>query len=117
MKIFSLNQTFGIYALNKLNTTTDTSFNGALACLESFYHAFNNKDIEVLKKVWHEDDLSQLNNPLGGIIRGVGPIVELYDKVFKSKASVHVEFGSIICYETLRTVVFAGIETGEFKNS
>ncbi len=59
--------------------------------------------------VWYPNDLSQLNNPLGGIIRGVRSIVDLYDKVFKSDASVTVAFGNIICYEETKTVVFAGI--------
>ena len=62
MNISKLTQTFGIHALNKLNKATDTSLNGALTCLESFCYAFNNKNIQVLKEVWHEDELSQLNN-------------------------------------------------------
>jgi hypothetical protein len=68
-----------------------------------------------LKEVWYKNDLSQLNNPLGGVIRGVQSIVDLYHKVFKSDASVTVEFGDIICYEGTKTVVFAGVENGEFK--
>lgn len=117
MNISKLNQTFGIHSFNKLSEASDPSLKGALACLESFYYGFNNRDITTLQKVWYENDLSQLNNPLGGIVRGAKLIVELYDKVFKSNASVHVEFSNIICYETIKTIVFAGVENGEFKKN
>ncbi len=96
MNISMLNKIFGIHSLNKLGETTDPSLKGALAYLESFYYAFNNRNIKVLEEVWCRNDLSQLNNPLGGIIRGVQSIVDFYDKVFKSSASVTVAFGDII---------------------
>src|SRR6266498_4304484 len=115
MNISWLNKSFGIHSFNKLSEATDPSLKGALACLESFYYAFNHKNIKTLEEVWYPNDLSQLNNPLGGIIRGVRSIVDLYDKVFKSNASVTVAFGDIICYEETKTVVFAGVENGEFK--
>jgi limonene-1,2-epoxide hydrolase len=116
MNSFILEQNFGKDASNKLAEANDESINGALAALESFYYAFNNKDINALKKVWFESDLSQLNNPLGGIIRGVDNIVKLYETVFKSDASVWVEFGNIVCHHARDIAVFAGEETGEFKS-
>ncbi|SRR6266487_711637 len=115
MNISRLNKSFGIHSLNKLSEATDPSLKGAFACLESSYYAFNNRNIKVLKEVWYQNDLSQLNNPLGGVIHGIQSIVDLYDKVFKSNASVTVEFGDIVYYEETKTVVFAGVENGEFK--
>lgn len=115
MKISKLDLTFDITSRNKLAEATDNTIKGALAALESFYYSFNHKDIDVLEKVWLRGDLIQLNNPLGGILRGTNLIVNLYDKVFKVSASVWVAFGNIVCYEDRNTVVFAGEETGEFS--
>jgi hypothetical protein len=117
MNCFKLQQTFGENASNKIAEARDESLNGALAGLETFYYAFNNRNIQALKEVWFEDKLSQLNNPLGGIVRGIESIVQLYDTIFKSDASVWVEFGDIVCYHTTNLAVFAGVETGEFKKS
>ncbi len=53
MNISWLNKSFGIHSLNKLSEATDPSLKGALACLESFYYAFNNKNIKTLEEVWY----------------------------------------------------------------
>ena len=58
-----LMQTFGVKASNRLDKANVISIEGAIACLESFYYAFNNKDIEVLKDVWYNSELAQINNP------------------------------------------------------
>ena len=117
MQTEKLIRTFGIKALNRLDKANVSSIQGAIACLESFYYAFNNKNIEVPKDIWYNNELAQLNNPLGGIIRGIKPIIELYNDIFKSNASVTVEFQDIIYYHEINTVVFAGIEKGAFKKN
>lgn len=100
MKIDKLKSEFGIDAKNKIEHANQTSIEGALACLETFYYSFNNKDIDTLKKIWYQNDLIQLNNPLGGIVRGISPIVEVYDKIFNGQAKVWVKFTDIIYYAT-----------------
>lgn len=117
MQTGKLLQTFGIKASNRLDKANVISIQGAIACLESFYYAFNNKNIEALKDVWYHNDFVQLNNPLGGIIRGIKPIMELYSNIFKSNASVTVELQNIIYYHEINTIVFAGVEEGEFKKN
>lgn len=76
MGINRLNKIFGRISQNLIDKTTDKSFLGAIACLETFYYSFNNKDIDTFKRIWLKNELIQLNNPLGGIIRGIAPIVE-----------------------------------------
>jgi hypothetical protein len=82
--------------------------------LESFYYAFNHRNMDVLRLVWAEHDLIQLNNPLGGILRGYEPIAALYGWVFSGSASVWVELSDIVEFQTDATIVFAGREQGEF---
>ncbi|TVT54205.1 nuclear transport factor 2 family protein [Amycolatopsis cynarae] len=110
-----LDLSFGPGSRNRLAETTSPGLDGALAALESFYYAFNHRDLDAFAQVWTKDPLAQLNNPLGGILRGGEPITELYDRVFHGPARVTVTFGDIVEYADDRHAVFAGRETGEYS--
>ncbi len=114
MELNRLNREFGTGSQNKIAETNQQSIEGAIACLETFYYGFNNRDLSTLKKVWQDNELIQLNNPLGGIKRGTNQVLEVYDKIFKGQARVWVKFTDIIYYATDKMVVFAGTEIGEF---
>jgi ketosteroid isomerase-like protein len=88
---------------------------GSRAALESFYYAFNSRDLAVLQDIWSEHPLAQLNNPLGGLLRGGDPIVELYGRVFDGPARVEVDFADIVEYIGADHAVFAGRETGCYQ--
>jgi len=88
---------------------------GARALVETFYYAFNNRDMEVFAGIWAEHELIQLNNPLGGILRGYEFIADLYRTIFDGPARVWVELGDIVEFQTNEMVVFAGRERGEFS--
>ncbi|MGN6341292.1 MAG: hypothetical protein ACTHML_10035 [Ginsengibacter sp.] len=62
MKINKLNREFGKDSINQIENTNRYDINGALACLQTFYYSFNNKDLDVFRKVWYDNDLVQLNN-------------------------------------------------------
>lgn len=111
------NREFGPEAKNKINFIHDKTINGALAALETFYYSFNKRDLEIQKQVWFTNNLVQLNNPLGGIVRGVDPVIKLYEKIFNSHLDVWVRLSDIVYYATESMVVFAGIETGFFTNA
>jgi len=117
MNIYKTDQTFGKQSENKLERASDKSIDGAFACLETFYYAFNHRDAEILNKIWLNDDLVQLNNPLGGIIYGVNAINDLYNKIFTGKTSVWVSFGNINVFDSEHSVTFAGVETGMFTKN
>ncbi|MET9318309.1 hypothetical protein ABZX12_41395 [Kribbella sp. NPDC003505] len=51
---------------------------GALAALETFYFALNSRDLETLVAGWAEDDLVQVNNPIGGILRSRQAVRQVY---------------------------------------
>lgn len=109
-----LTLSFGPSARNRLAEARDPGREGALAALESFYYSLNSRDAGALAQVWNDNDLVQLNNPLGGILRGRSAIVELYQRVFDSSAELAVTFGDIVEYLGPNHAVFAGRETGTF---
>jgi hypothetical protein len=105
---------YGRTAQNRLSETRDPSPEGARAALESFYAAFNGRNLDLLRSIWRNDPLVQLNNPLGGIMRGIEPICELYARVFSGRGTAWVAFDDYIEILSPTTAVFAGCETGEF---
>jgi hypothetical protein len=105
---------FGPGSRNRLDEAASPGIDGALAALETFYFAFNNRNLNVFAQVWTKDPLAQLNNPLGGILRGGDAITALYDQVFHGPALVTVTFGDVVEYAEDTHVLFAGRETGEY---
>lgn len=112
--IIQSKSTCGRLSVNRLAKAREPGIDGARALLETFYYAFNQRDMEVFAKVWAEHELIQLNNPLGGIVRGYEPIAALYGRIFDGSARVWVELSNIVEFETIEMVVFAGREMGEF---
>ncbi|WP_027928725.1 YybH family protein [Amycolatopsis thermoflava] len=106
--------TFGPDSRNRLDAATAPGIEGALAALETFYFAFNQRDSDVFARVWTQDALAQLNNPLGGILRGGEAISALYGKVFHGPARVTVTFGDVVEYAGDGHALFAGRETGSY---
>lgn len=86
---------------------------GARAMLETFYHAFNQRSLTVLEKVWAPDASILLANPLGGIVRGLGEIRALYRRVFEGPARVWVEYYDVTQFGDGEHAVFVGRERGE----
>ncbi|HAF00356.1 MAG TPA: DUF4440 domain-containing protein, partial [Methylophilaceae bacterium] len=107
-------KSYGRLATNRTNQTSRDDIEGARALLETFYYAFNQRDIDVFKNIWGNDEFVQLNNPLGGILRGIEPITNLYNGIFIGSSKVWVELSDIVEFQTKDMVVFAGREVGEF---
>lgn len=105
---------FGPASRNRLAQAADRGPDGALAALESFYHGLNNADLEALRRDWSPNSLAQLNNPIGGILRGGEAIMDLYEKVFAGTANVQVTFSDVVAYTGPDHAVFAGRETGTY---
>lgn len=112
--IIKSQQNYGRDASNRIHQTNIHNIEGARALVESFYYAFNQRDMGIFYQVWANSELIQLNNPLGGILRGYEPIANLYKGIFAGSASVWVALSDIVEFQTDNMVVFAGRETGEF---
>jgi ketosteroid isomerase-like protein len=108
---------YGPDARNRLAEAADPSADGAHAALETFYYALNHRDAEALSGDWSGHPLAQLNNPLGGVLRGGAAISELYAKIFEGAVRVEVVFGDVVEYLGPDHAVFAGRETGTYTLS
>lgn len=100
---------------NRLDETNDPSIQGAYAAVETFYHAFNNRSLALFNQIWLPHPLIQLNNPLGGIVRGAQAVEAMYSRIFQGRIRVEVEFYDIILYAAKEHAVFAGRERGTYQ--
>jgi hypothetical protein len=108
---------FGPAARNRLEEARDPGRAGAVAALESFYFALNNADLDVLSAVWSTDDLAQLNNPVGGILRSGAAISALYSRIFTAGMNVQVTFTDAATWIADGMAVFAGREIGSYDRA
>jgi hypothetical protein len=108
---------YGRESANRIDGIHKHGIEGARLLMESFYFAFNNKDLEVFGKVWANHELIQLNNPLGGILRGYESIAASYEQIFTGAASVWIELSDLVEFQTEDMIVFAGRESGEFTKN
>ena len=105
---------FGIDAADRRAEDVDPSPAGARAALESFYYALNHANLAVLRAVWTDHPLAQLNNPVGGILRGGTAVADLYGRIFAGSMRLEIEFGDVVEYLGAGHAVFAGRETGHY---
>ena len=89
--------------------------NDKLKGLINFYKAFNQRDMNLMKKVWFNSEEASMNNPVGGIMRGWNNIEHVYDKIFNEKAKVYVEFYDFTIHSTDQMFLVTGRERGYFK--
>lgn len=100
---------------NRQAETSQPTFEGATAALETFYYGFNTRSLEVLRQNWLDAPLAQLDNPVGGIKRGMTELMDVYRRIFTGDARVRVEFYDIVAYVSAKMVVFAGRERGTYE--
>ena len=105
---------FGPDAVDRSPAAADASGEGAVAALETFYYALNNRDLGVLRALWAESPLTQLNNPVGGILRGADAIAELYGRIFDGAVNVQLTFHDVIAYLGEGHALYAGRESGSY---
>ncbi|MFI0894930.1 YybH family protein [Streptomyces sp. NPDC020983] len=104
-------------AADRLSETGDPSAKGAEAALETFYHGLNNRDLDALRANWSTDPLAQLDNPVGGILRGGDAIAGLYARIADGSVTVEVTFGDVVAYLGEHHAVFAGRESGSYTTA
>jgi hypothetical protein len=63
---------------NRLADSAAPGLAGARAALETFYHAFNTRSVDLAQRIWADDALVQLVSPVGGLVRGTAGITALY---------------------------------------
>jgi ketosteroid isomerase-like protein len=106
--------TYGRDARARLAETLDLGREGARAALETFYCAFNSRDVQLLTAVWLDHPLVQMDDPAGGLLRGRDAIAALYSTFFTVPGRGWVELEEVLEVWTPANVVFAGRERGEY---
>jgi len=116
IEVTHLTQTFGPSADNRLAESVSMRIDGAVASLETFYYALNGRDLTVFKAIWYDDRLVQLDNPVGGTVRGLEPTTSLYEAIFNGPVRVTAELGDVVQYASNDVVIFAGRERGAYEH-
>lgn len=117
MDIRKVDLVIGTEARNRLDATKEKGRAGAFAALETFYYSLNKRDLEVFKHIWINRELIQLDNPVGGVVRGIEPIADLYTGILRDSAQVAIDFFDIVEYSFDNCIIFAGRERGEFTKN
>ena len=89
---------------------------GARAALETFYHAFNTRSLDLLRQIWADDPLAQLDTPLAGSVRGSAAIAAGYARMFSGSVRVQTMLDDIVAYVTPELVVFTERERGTYTH-
>lgn len=82
--------------------------------LSEFYRAFNNRNLDLMRRNWHPEECV-LDNPLGGIKRGWAEIEPLYQRLFTGTARVKVVFFDYTIHQSGDMFCAAGRERGSFE--
>lgn len=85
-----------------------------LGALSEFYRAFNNRNLDLMRRNWHQEECV-LDNPLGGIHRGWTEIEPLYSRLFSGTARVKVVFFDYSLHLSDDLFCAAGRERGTFE--
>src|SRR5258708_31244983 len=81
---------------NMLADTAAPGFAGACAALETFYHAFNTRSLDLYKRIWADDPLVQVGSPVGGIVRGSASIAALAEHMLSEPLRVQTVLEHIV---------------------
>jgi ketosteroid isomerase-like protein len=84
--------------------------------LEQFYCAFNTRDMTMISENWWRSDDISMDNPLGGIKRGLKEIGPVYERIFNGKAEVYVEYLDYTVHEADEMFYAVGRERGYFRS-
>jgi SnoaL-like domain len=95
---------------NALAGTAAPGIAGARAALETFYHAFNTRSLDLYQQIWADDALVQVGSPVAGMVRGSATIASLAARLFAGPARVQTVVEDIVAYATPELVAFTGRE-------
>lgn len=107
-------QNLSILIIDGKDLPSDSS---EIKALSKFYKAFNTKDVNLMEQSWLNTEEISMDNPIGGIRRGWSEIGNGYNKIFKGKATVYVEFYDFSIHKSDSMFFATGKERGYFKTA
>lgn len=93
-----------------------TESSAPFGALSEFYRAFNNRNLDLMRRNWHPEECV-LNNPLGGIRRGWTEIEPLYSRLFSGTERVKVVFFDYTIHLSDDLFCAVGRERGTFEKN
>jgi len=106
----------GRKARNRMSTTASHDILGARAALETFYNAFNTRNLGLMTHIWLNDPLVQLSTPFVGIIHGRDNIAKQYERAFSAPDRMVADKLNFVEYWRENMVVYAGRERAEYSS-
>jgi hypothetical protein len=91
---------------NLLAETAAPGIEGARAALDTFYYAFNTRSVDLLRQIWEDDPLAQVNTPLVGLVRGKAIFSTVYNRMTTSTVQTKTVLDDIILYFAPGLAVF-----------
>jgi hypothetical protein len=82
LQIPHVNVAFGPVSVKPPADTADPLARVAQAALGSCYYAWHQRDADMLRAVWSNGPVAQLDNTVDGILRGGEAIARLYQQAF-----------------------------------
>ena len=118
ISMFSQNQ-INMYPTQAPITGKENHHNKATPyeALIEFYDAFNHRKMDLMANNWANTPGIAMDNPLGGIKRGWGPIKAVYQRIFEGQAEVYVEFFDYTIHQQGEVFYAVGRERGHFEVS
>lgn len=95
-------------ARNRLPATVDPGAAGAWAALECQYHAFNRRDLTVVRALWSAS--ARLDRPRGGTAIGLDAVCAEYADIFARPDRATLRLTDVTAFVGADQAVFVGTE-------
>ncbi len=91
-----------------------------VAANESFYKAFNTRDLDAMKRVWSSNEKVTCVHPGWEPLSGIGPIIDSWEGIFKNSGNMDIQatdvsvttsegLAWVSCIEKLYTIATHGV--------
>ncbi len=96
----------------------------ALNANEQFYQAFNSRDLDLMKRVWHEDASVACIHPGWEVLRGFDSIIKSWANIFLGSENLEIRLSEIelttspeviwvSCQENLFAMSMSGVQVSK----
>ncbi len=96
----------------------------ALQSNENFYTAFNRRDLDLMKSVWHTDPLVSCIHPGWEVLRGFETIIHSWENIFQGSDNLEIKLSDldilqtgdlawVSCQENLFVLSMSGVQVSK----
>ncbi|HKZ09685.1 MAG TPA: nuclear transport factor 2 family protein [Rhodanobacteraceae bacterium] len=92
------------------------ALNPQMRALSGFYRALNDRDLDLMSRIWAQSDDVAMDNPVGGIKRGWNEIRAVYMQIFSRPEPFWFEFHDYSFHAAADVFYVVGREHGEYRS-